>query len=252
MRSSKPTDRWSTPSASVAAGDRGRGEAVAHGVDDGEAGVVGVVGDVPADRLVEHPRPERAPDHRHDEAVGGQARALARAASRPAARSTARIDAAHRRAGDLGTRQRRAVVGHRDRRRRTGRQRRSPGPGGGRTRPRRPGCASAPGGQHAGQAGVAADRDHHPRPQPARAAHRLPRSPSASLGAKPRLRVGRRTPLHPDDVEERVRVRRRRQQLGLDAALGADVVERRPAWPAPRAPRRWPAPAARARPCRPR
>ena len=84
-----------------------------------------------------------------------------------------------------------------------------------------------PGGQHRRHAGVATDRHDDLRLQPAEQLDRRPAGP-------PQLRHHRRVApdvgprqlaLQPDDVEERVRERRRRQQPGLDAARRPDVVD---------------------------
>ncbi len=84
-------------------------EALAHDVVDRQPVVVGVLVHVPHDGLVEHAGAERPADHRDQEAVGGHARARRRAASRPPDAVDVADRPADRRAGHLGSGQRRPL-----------------------------------------------------------------------------------------------------------------------------------------------
>ena len=216
----------------------GAGVALAHGVAHGEAGVVAMVGRrTRAIASLSTPEPSEPPITATTKRSVGSPRAHAGvvAAGRPVDGADR---AAHRGAGDLGPRQRRAGVGHRA--------------GGGEAggdgaRPARAAVErddddrdAQRGGRPARWAGW---RSRRPRPPPAAAAAassapRPARRPVAAWARTSRLRAVDAA-LHADDVEERVRVRRRRQQLAsrCRARRRRSAASRRRGR-APRAPRR--------------
>ncbi len=175
------------------------------------------------DGLVQDARPLRATHHGQDEPIGWQAE-RGTGGRRVAAAVDVEHGPAQRRSGDRRPRQRRVGERHRARRRASGGE------------PARPtgepvvaddddGDAEATRGEDRREARVATDRYHDPRPEVAQQPRRGP-STAHQLGEESEVATGQ-PPLQPADVEERVRERRLGEQSGLDAAPGADVVDRR-------------------------
>ncbi len=129
---------------------------------------------------------------------------------------------AHRRPGDLGVRQRRALERHGDGAGTAGEQ---PGdePGAQVVADDHDGRARQPGGERRREAGVPADVDDHLRVQPADEPAGLPRR-LHQAGQEHQV-ARRQAALQAGDVEQGHRVTRRRDEALLDAVGRADVVD---------------------------